>query len=161
MEPLWIYVHVEDMAIFWKNIKPFKNQIHKELSIKDTGPVDLLLGVKIQHLEEGITLDQQHFVDSLLDLYGMRKCKSVSMPLVPNEYIGAATKDEEKAFKFIKVNFRSAVGSINYLSTATCPNLSHAVSSLSQDLDRPGIHHWTAFLQVMKYLCVTQDMGLL
>ncbi|MBW0488793.1 hypothetical protein O181_028508 [Austropuccinia psidii MF-1] len=116
MQPLWIYVHVNDMAIFGKNIQPFKNKIHKKLSIKDTGPVDLLLGVKIQHLEEGITLDQKHFIDSLLDLYGMKNCKAVSMPLVPNEHMGDATEDEEKAFKYINVNFRSAVGSIS-----TCP----------------------------------------
>ncbi|MBW0517612.1 hypothetical protein O181_057327 [Austropuccinia psidii MF-1] len=160
MEPLWIYVHVDDMAIFGKKIQAFKDQIHKEFSIKDIGPADLLLGVKIQHLKEGITLDQQHFVDSLLDLYGMKNCKAVSTPLVPNEHIGPATDDEEKAFKSIGVNFRSAVGSINYLSTATRPDLSHAVSSLFQHLERPGIRHWRAFLHVLKYLCGTQEMGL-
>ncbi|MBW0483818.1 hypothetical protein O181_023533 [Austropuccinia psidii MF-1] len=141
MEALWIYVHVDDIAIFGQNIQPLKNKIQKEFRIKDTGPVELLLGVKIQHLEEGITLDQKHFVDSLLDHYRMKNCKSVNTLLVPNEHIAAATKDEEKAFKSIKVNFRSAVGSINYLSTATCPNLSHAVSSLSQHLERHGICH--------------------
>ncbi|MBW0570370.1 hypothetical protein O181_110085, partial [Austropuccinia psidii MF-1] len=150
MEPLWIYVHVDDMAIFGKTIQPYKNQIHKELSIKNTGPADLLMGVKIQHLGKGITLDQQHFVDSLLELYGMRNCKSISMPLVPNDHIGAATKDEEKAFKSMKVNFRSAVGSINYLRTSTCPDLSHAVGSLSQHSERPGIHHWRDFFHVLE-----------
>ncbi|MBW0543256.1 hypothetical protein O181_082971 [Austropuccinia psidii MF-1] len=150
MEPLWIYVHVDDMAIFGKNIQPYKNQIHKHVSIKDIGPADLLMGVKIQHLEKGITLYQEHFFDSLLELYGMRNCKSISMPLVPNDHIGAATKDEEKAFKSMKVNFRSAIGSINYLRTSTCPDLSHAVSSLSQHLERPGIHHWIDFLHVLK-----------
>ncbi|MBW0488377.1 hypothetical protein O181_028092 [Austropuccinia psidii MF-1] len=160
MEPLWIYVHVDDMAIFGKNIQPFKDQIHEEFSIKDTSPADLLLGVKIQHLEGGITLDQQHFVDSLLDLYGMKDCKAVSTPLVPNEHMGSATKDEEKAFKAMNVNFRSAVGSINYLSMATRPDLSHAVSSLSQHLEKPGIWHWRAFLHVLKYLRGTQEVGL-
>ncbi|MBW0511169.1 hypothetical protein O181_050884 [Austropuccinia psidii MF-1] len=44
---LWIYVHVDDMGIFAKNIQPFKEQIDKELNIKEIGPADPLLGVKI------------------------------------------------------------------------------------------------------------------
>ncbi|MBW0518369.1 hypothetical protein O181_058084 [Austropuccinia psidii MF-1] len=91
----------------------------------------------------------------------MNNCKSVNTPLVPNNHIGATTEDEEKALKSIKVNFRSAFGSINNLNTATRPDLSHAVSSLSQHLERPGIHHWRAFLHILKYLRGTQEMGLL
>ncbi|MBW0565459.1 hypothetical protein O181_105174 [Austropuccinia psidii MF-1] len=151
-DALWIYVHVDGMAIFGKNIQPFKDQIKKEFSFKDIGPADLLLGVKIQKLEDCITLHQQHFVDSLLDLYGMQNCKTVSTTLVPNEYLSPATKDERKTFNEMNINFRSAVGSINYLSTATRPDLSHAVSSLSQYLENPGIRHWKAFLHVLKYL---------
>ncbi|MBW0537004.1 hypothetical protein O181_076719 [Austropuccinia psidii MF-1] len=160
IEPLWVYVHVDDMAIFGRNFQPFKDQVNREFSIKDTGPADLLLGVKIQHLKEGITLDQQHFIDSLLDLYGMKNCKPVATPLVPNEHIKAATAEEEEAFKRRNVNFRSAIGSINYLSTATHPDLSHTVSSLSQHLERPGILHWKVFLHVLKYLRGTQEVGL-
>ncbi|MBW0499048.1 hypothetical protein O181_038763 [Austropuccinia psidii MF-1] len=113
IEPLWVYVDVYDMAIFGRNVQPFKDQLNRDFSIKDTGPADLLLGVKIQHLKEGITLDQQHFVDYLLDLYGMKSCKPVTTPLVPNEHIGAANVEEEEAFKRININFRSAIGSIN------------------------------------------------
>ncbi|MBW0468379.1 hypothetical protein O181_008094 [Austropuccinia psidii MF-1] len=159
-DALWIYVDVDDMAIFGKNIQPLKDQINKEFSIKDIGPADLLLGVKIQQLEDCITLDQQHFVDSLLDLYGMQNCKTVSTPLVPNEYLSPATKDKRRKFDEMNINSRSAVGSINYLSTATHPDLSHAVSSLSQYLEKPGIKHWKAFLHVLKYLSGTQELGL-
>ncbi|MBW0577510.1 hypothetical protein O181_117225 [Austropuccinia psidii MF-1] len=90
----------------------------------------------------------------------MKDCKAVSTPLVPNEHMGSATEDEEKAFKAMNVNFRSPVGSINYLSTATRPDLSHAVSSLSQHLEKPGIRHWRAFLHVLKSLRGTQEVGL-
>ncbi|MBW0539903.1 hypothetical protein O181_079618 [Austropuccinia psidii MF-1] len=159
-DALWIYVHVDDMAIFGTNIQLFKEQINKEFNIKDIGPADLLLGVKIQQQNDCITLDQQHFVDSLLDLYGMQHCKTVTTPLVPNEYLSPATDDERKTFEELGINFRSAVGSINYLSTATRPDLSHAVSSLSQYLEKPGIRHWKAFLHILKYLRGTQELGL-
>ncbi|MBW0578729.1 hypothetical protein O181_118444, partial [Austropuccinia psidii MF-1] len=116
------------MAIFGRNIQQFKREINDEFNIKDIGPADLLLGVKIHQLDNCITLDQQHFVDSLLDLYSMQNCKSVDTPIVANDYITPATDDERKAFGDMGINFRSAIGSINYLSTATRPELSHAVS---------------------------------
>ncbi|MBW0497926.1 hypothetical protein O181_037641 [Austropuccinia psidii MF-1] len=159
-DALWIYIHVDNMALFGRNTQPFKEQISREFSIKDSGPADLLLGVKIHQLKEGIMLNQQHFVEAFLDAYGMQNCKAVSTPLIPNEHLSAATEAEKKAFSEMKVNYRSAVGSINYLSSATRPDLSHAVSSLSQHLEQPGVQHWKAFLHVLKYLSGTQEIGL-
>ncbi|MBW0536559.1 hypothetical protein O181_076274 [Austropuccinia psidii MF-1] len=159
-EKVWIYVHVDDIAIFGNNLHTFKKEIDDEFEIKDMGPANLLLGVKISQLEGGIGMDQQHFVESLLEVYGMQDCKPVSTPLVPNEHLGPATEEERTAFESLQINFRSAVGSINYLSTATRPDLSFAVSSLSQYLEKPGIQHWRAFLHVLKYLRGTQEIGL-
>ncbi|MBW0567377.1 hypothetical protein O181_107092 [Austropuccinia psidii MF-1] len=154
-EKVWIYVHVHNIAIFGKNLHIFKKEIANEFEIKDMGPTDLLLGVKISKLEEGIGMDQQNFVESLLELYWMQDCKPVSTPLVPNEHLGPATEEERIAFESLQIHFRSAFRTINYLSTATWPDLSLAVSSLSQYLENPGIQHWRAFLHVLKYLCGT------
>ncbi|MBW0551998.1 hypothetical protein O181_091713, partial [Austropuccinia psidii MF-1] len=97
-DALWIYVHIDDMEIFQTNIQLFKEKINKEFNIKDIGHADLLLGVKIQQQDDCITLDQQHFVDSLLDLYGMQHCETISTPLVPNEYLSPETDDERRIF---------------------------------------------------------------
>ncbi|MBW0482255.1 hypothetical protein O181_021970 [Austropuccinia psidii MF-1] len=148
------------MAPFGRNTQPFKEKISREVGIKDIVPADLLLGVKIHQLKEGITLDQQHFVESLLDAYGMQNCKAISTPLIPNKNLTAETEDKKKAFNEMKVNFRSPVGSINYLSSATQPDLLHAVSSLSQHLENPSVQQWKAFLHVLKYLSDTQEIGL-
>ncbi|MBW0519527.1 hypothetical protein O181_059242 [Austropuccinia psidii MF-1] len=156
LEKVWIYVHVNDIAIFGKNLHIFRKEIKNEFEIKDMGPANLLLGKKISQLEEGNGMDQQHFVESLLELYGMQDCKPVSTPLVPNKNLGPATEEERIAFGSLQIKFRSTVGSINYLSTATWPDLSFSVSSLSQYLEKPGIQHWRAFLHVLKYLCGSQ-----
>ncbi|MBW0579769.1 hypothetical protein O181_119484 [Austropuccinia psidii MF-1] len=158
--PMWLYVHVDNIAIFGSDVQPFKDEISREFEIKDVGMADLMLGVKITHSDEFISLDQQHFVESLLKLYGMDKCKPVCTPLPPQTHIGPASEDELDKFKNLNVSYRSAVGSINYLSTATRPDLSYAVSSLSQFLENPGINHWNSFLHVLKYLNGTQDIGL-
>ncbi|MBW0510420.1 hypothetical protein O181_050135, partial [Austropuccinia psidii MF-1] len=158
--PIWIYIHVDDIAIFSKDVSAFKNAIGKEFDIKDIGPADLILGIKITQSEEKVTLDQRHFSEALLNLYGMSECKEATTPLVPNEHLGPATDKEVASFKILGISFRSAIGSLNYLSTATRPDLAHAVSSLSQYLESPGIQHWKGFLHVLRYLKGSQEVGL-
>ncbi|MBW0502773.1 hypothetical protein O181_042488 [Austropuccinia psidii MF-1] len=111
-------------------------------------------------MEDGISLDQQHFTEALLEQYGMDTSKAVTTPLTPNEHLHPATDNEIAAFKDLKVNYRSAIGSINYLSTETRPDLSFPVSTLSQYLERPGNKHWQEFLHVLKYLRGTSSVGL-
>ncbi|MBW0483988.1 hypothetical protein O181_023703 [Austropuccinia psidii MF-1] len=119
-----------------------------------------MLGVKFSRTDTSITIDQQHFTEALLDLYGLSECKPVSTPLLPNTHMSVAIKDKAEKFKLLGVNYRSAIGSINYLSTATRPDLSHSVSFLSQFLENPGIQHWNSFLHILRYLKGMQDLGL-
>ncbi|MBW0488783.1 hypothetical protein O181_028498 [Austropuccinia psidii MF-1] len=158
--PTWIYIHVDDIVIFSKDVSAFKNKIGSEFDIKDIGPADLILGIKVTQSEEKITLDQRHFSESLLNLYGMSECKEATTPLVPNKHLGPATSNEITTFNRLGINFRSAIGSLNYLSTATRPDLAHAVSALSQYLENPGIRHWKGFLHVLRYLKGSQELGL-
>ncbi|MBW0472315.1 hypothetical protein O181_012030 [Austropuccinia psidii MF-1] len=90
----------------------------------------------------------------------MSKCKEATTPLVPNKHLGPATDKEITSFKNMGINFRSAIGSLNYLSTATRPDLAHAVSALSQYLENPGIWHWKGFFHVLQSLKGFQEVGL-
>ncbi|MBW0491793.1 hypothetical protein O181_031508, partial [Austropuccinia psidii MF-1] len=157
---VWLYIHVDDIAIFGKEVYSFIKEISQEFDIKDMGPADLMLGIRVFHGDGFISLDQSHFTDSLLDLYGLSDCKCVTTPLEPNVHLQPASDEEVEKFLNLGVNYRSAIGSINYLSTATRPDLSHVVSSLSQFLERPGIGHWNGFLHVLQYLKGTQNVGL-
>ncbi|MBW0507844.1 hypothetical protein O181_047559 [Austropuccinia psidii MF-1] len=120
-----------------------------------------MLGIKINQNFNEISLNQQHFTESLLELYGMAHCKLVAAPLLPHEHLLPASDKEREDFKKLKINYRSAIGSINYLSVATRPDISFAVSALSQYLEKPGINHWNAFLHVLRYLRESQELGLI
>ncbi|MBW0491302.1 hypothetical protein O181_031017 [Austropuccinia psidii MF-1] len=152
VKQIWLYLHVNDIAVFGSEISDFKKEISQEFEIKDLGPADLFLGVKIMQEEDCIYLDQQHFCKSLLNQYGMSECKPTCTPLLPKEQMSVETQDKVDKLKLLKVNYCSAIGSINYLSTATCSNLCFAISSLSQYLENPGVKHWHAFLHVLRYL---------
>ncbi|MBW0536379.1 hypothetical protein O181_076094 [Austropuccinia psidii MF-1] len=158
--PIWLYVHVDDIAIFGKEVSTFKDELRGKFDIKDIGVADLMLGIKVSSSAGCISLGQGHFIESLLELYGMSDSKQMATPLLPNTHLLPASEDEVVKFNSLGVNYRSAVGSINYLSTGTRPDISHAVSSLSQFLERPGYSHWQAFLHVLRYLKGTSDVGL-
>ncbi|MBW0481581.1 hypothetical protein O181_021296 [Austropuccinia psidii MF-1] len=107
---------------------------------------DLMLGIKVIHQLDSITLAQSHYIDFLLDSYGMSNCKPVATPLIANIHLEPATELEIKVFQSLNISYRSAVGSISYLSTATRLDLSYSISALSQFLENPGIMHWNSFL---------------
>ncbi|MBW0517034.1 hypothetical protein O181_056749 [Austropuccinia psidii MF-1] len=119
-----------------------------------------MLGIKIIHEKNSITLSQSHYIDSLLNLYRMSNCKPVRTPLVPNSHLSMASQDKRDSFEKLGINYCSAVGTLSYLSSATQPDLSYPVSALSQFLEKPGIENWKAFLHVLKYLKGTHNMGL-
>ncbi|MBW0536596.1 hypothetical protein O181_076311 [Austropuccinia psidii MF-1] len=125
---------MENIAILRKRIDDFKKEIASEFEIKDIGPADLILGIKVNQTKDGICLYQKHFSKSLDSLYSMGECWSVSTSLVPHSHLSPETEDEVTEF-----SYQSALSSINYLSSIMKPDLSFVVSSLSQYLERPWI----------------------
>ncbi|MBW0506328.1 hypothetical protein O181_046043 [Austropuccinia psidii MF-1] len=102
---LWLYIHVDDIVIFASNIEPLKKEIFLEFNIKDIGIADLLLGVKVTHSPEHVSLNQQYLTESLLDLYGMSNCKPVVTPLLPNEHLSPANDDKASSFEALGIIF--------------------------------------------------------
>ncbi|MBW0487858.1 hypothetical protein O181_027573 [Austropuccinia psidii MF-1] len=82
-----------------------------------------MLGLKIHIRKDGISLDQQHFNKALLEQYGINTCKTVITPLKHNQHLFTATTNEAISLKKLKTSYRNVIGSINYLSTATRPDL--------------------------------------
>ncbi|MBW0577477.1 hypothetical protein O181_117192 [Austropuccinia psidii MF-1] len=118
-----------------------------------------MLGIKLNHVDGGLMLSQAHYVESFLALYGMEDCRSVLTPMVPNSHLEESTSEEGTSFDTLNTSFKSAVGSLSYLSVATQPDISFAVSSFSQFLEIPGIQHWNSFLHVLRYLKGTIALG--
>ncbi|MBW0481425.1 hypothetical protein O181_021140 [Austropuccinia psidii MF-1] len=63
--PIWIYVHVGNLAIFGPDLEDFKKEIKTKFEMKDLGKTNLLLGIKINHLNDGFSIDQEHYIDEL------------------------------------------------------------------------------------------------
>ena len=59
-----------------------------------------------------------------------------------------------------KVPYREAVGSLMYAAVATCPDITFAISTLSQFLENPGLIHWEAVKHILRYLSSTKTHAL-
>ena len=59
------------------------------------------------------------------------------------------------------IPYRSAIGSLMYLSTYTRPDIFAAVSELSKFSQNPGVAHWKGVKRVLRYVSGTVGGGLL
>ncbi|KAI7951517.1 hypothetical protein MJO28_007201 [Puccinia striiformis f. sp. tritici] len=156
----FLYLHVDDLAIFSKNPSEFKEQIKARFQIKDLGESNLLLGTNVHQEPGAVTLSQRHYIDAQLERFELQHLYPSSTPMKPGGHLVQASRAERLAHLESGNNYRSLVGALNYLSVTTQPDITFAVSSLSQFLNSPGTAHWEAGVQVFWYLKGTRDIGL-
>ena len=148
-------IHVDDCTITGtsqKVLDHYKNLISKWYAMTDLGPISWLLGIKVtwDHKKCTITLSQQSYADSILAHFNFTDAKPLSIPMDPNV---AFSKDQcpmtpDDIARMHRVPYQEAIGSLMYASIGTQPNISFAVSTLSQFLDNPGQAHWEAVKRV-------------
>ena len=156
----WLFAHVDDIVIISHKPEVFRAQMEKEFEIKYPGEAEFLLGMNLLRFNDGIQINQTQYVERKLAEFGLDKEYPASCPLNPRERLSKATPLEIETLKKLEVNYRALVGSLNYLSILTRPDISLAVSQLSQYLENPGIKHYQAAIQVFRYLSGTKHVGL-
>lgn len=113
------------------------------------------LGFKIvrDHKAKTLSIVQDHYVDKMLEKFGMEAANPVSTP----EQVGSKFTDSPKLPTENK--FKELVGSLLYLATCSRPDISHAVSKASQTSE-PTQAHWAALKRILRYLKGTKDFGI-
>ena len=144
------------------------NDIEHDLNIhfkvKSLGQPNLLLGIKINIKDNHISLSQTHYIDFLLDKYGLTDANPVSTPMDPNVKLDMDVKNEEQSETDTHPNighgYAQLIGSLMYLALATRPNISFAVNRLAQFTLNPKAIHWTAVKRIFRYLKLTKNGNL-
>ncbi|MBW0467293.1 hypothetical protein O181_007008 [Austropuccinia psidii MF-1] len=137
---IWIYFHVDDLAIFGPDLEDFKREIKSKFEMKDLGKANFLLGIKINHLNDGFSIDQEHYIDKLAEKYKIKDFVPSNTPLKPHLQLTNLSEKEHKDFNILNINYQSAIGSLSYISSNTRPDITFSISHLSQFLERPGMH---------------------
>jgi hypothetical protein len=144
-------------------MKELKQIINGLFEMRDLGPINYLLGVKMKRGDDGsLELDQTHYIEGVLERYGMTECRPVATPLDVSQPLTKSTcpKTDDERREMEKYPYLQLVGSIMYLASATRPDIAYAASRLGRFSSNPGLSHWQAAKRVLRYLKGTKDRRL-
>ena len=165
-EMMFVTVFVDDLIICASTMKmmnEFKEYLCSQFSMKDLGELNYCLGIKIDQGEGFVRWSQRHYLESLLEKFNMADCKPREVPMLVKANLGngnCPVTDLEKE-KMKKFPYRQAIGSLMYAMTTMRPDLAFAVGFCSRYLQNPGMAHWNAVKQILRYVKYTLDDGLL
>ena len=130
---------------------------------------DWILNMRITRDKSGrrLLLDQQAYIEQILEDFGMDECKPVSHPGAQEELLttphntvdASSSQDDLKELRAFP--YRRALGLLMYLSNTSRPDITHAVILLTRFVERPGCSHVRAVKQILRYLSGTRQHGLL
>ena len=156
---IYLIVYVDDIVITGNDqdgITQLKAHLFKHFQTKDLGLLRYFLGIEVAQSSSGIVLSQRKYVLDILEETGMLNCKPVDSPMDPNMKLlpgqGEPFTDPGR--------YRRLVGRLNYL-TITRPDISFAVSVVSQFLQSPCTSHWNAVVRILRYVKSAPGKGLL
>ena len=160
-------IHVDDCLITGsspKLIADYKQKLNERYSLTDLGPVHWLLGIKITRNREArtLSLSQIAYIDTILSRFSLSDAKPLASPISPGTTLSKADapSDATEMTQMKKIPYREAVGSLMYAAVATRPDITFAISTLSQFLENPGLVHWEAVKRVLRYLSGTKTHAL-
>jgi len=144
----------------WEELKA---RFFEQYKISFLGESDWFLNMRLtrDRSQQVIYLDQQAYVDQLLQELQLDESRSVASPSSQTELTKEdAPSSEAERSEMSKLPYRHVVGALTYLANATRPDIAHAVNRVAQFAQNPGAKHWRAVQQILRYLSGTRDLAL-
>ncbi|GKE32434.1 zinc finger, CCHC-type containing protein [Tanacetum coccineum] len=123
--------------------------------MKDMGEADVILGIRIKHDSNGISISQSHYIEKALKKFNYSDCTPVSTPLDTCEKLMP-----NRGLAVSQLEYSRVIGCLMYAMTCTRPDISFDVGKLSRYTSNPGTQHWQVIQRVLKYLKKTMDYRL-
>lgn len=133
-------VYVYDIILTgddFEELARLNQKLAESFEVKDLGTLKYFLGMEFTRSREGIFVNQRKYVLDLLKETGQLGCKAADTPLEANQKL-EETKPENVVDR---ERYQRLVGRLIYLSH-TRPDISFAVSMVSQFMHSPGREHF-------------------
>lgn len=161
-ESFFLGVYVDDILLAADSkltLDKVKQELTKRFKIKDMGKIHHFLGMKVvqDELAGQVWIGQPAYTQSMLKRFEMHNANPVATPVDVNNKLVKATEEEDPVDRQL---YQSAVGGLLYLSVATRPDITYAVSNVAKFSSNPTSKHWTAVKRIMRYLKGTTDLGI-
>ena len=161
----YIALYVDDIIICtpdeeWLN--EIKESLINKYKMKILGKLKWFLGIEIIKSENTLSMNQSKYINDIITRFNMTESKPVGTPMEGNTRLtkSMSPTNDIEANEMKDIPYREAVGSLNYLSTCTRPDIAFAVSEVSRYNQNPGKQHWLAVKRIIKYLIGTKDLKL-
>lgn len=154
-----LIIYVDDMVVTGNDPnerEALQNYLSKEFEMKDLGPLNYFLGIEVSRSRKGIVLSQRKYALDLLRETGMSACQPVDTPVEE----GLKLYVESDQVPVDKARYQRLVGRLLYLSH-TRPDLTYALSIVSQFMHNPGEQHMNAVIRILRYLKSAPGKGVL
>ena len=152
-----IAVYVDDLILAATHediLMQTKEYLSAQFQMKDMGLCRYCLGIQITPTTTGVKLHSTQLIKDILKRFNMENCNPSKVPMDLSP-LGRPLVPAEQDFPY-----RELVGSLQYISMTTRPDITHAVSQLSRHLNNFDESHWKAAKKVLRYLKGTKDMGI-
>ena len=140
-----ITVWVNDLLLFMNSnekITNLKVELNSMFDLTDIGESNKIVGIKITHCaNSSIFISQKQYIKSILKREGMLNASPVKTPL-DLKILLESNPEGEKGNR--SNAFARLISSLQYLSTATRPDITYAVNQLSAYTANPSMAHYTA-----------------
>lgn len=140
-----------------------KNDLSTNFRMKDLGEAASLLGMNIaRHGDGSISIDQRHYISTVIRRFNMENCNPVNSPMDANQKLSIemCPKADDERQEMENVPYQEAIGCIMYAAQITRPDICFAVNALSCYNTNYGSAHLTALKRVIRYLKGTIDCKL-
>ena len=104
-----------------------------------------------------ITISQTKYIETILKIHNMEYSNPVKTPLDLNIKL---EKNPEGIDGDQNNSYALLIGSLQYLATATWPDIAFAVNRLAAYTANPSMMHWTATKCILHYLAGTKKYGI-
>ena len=138
-----------------KGIQDLKHFLGRQFEMKDLGPLNYFLGLKVSSSVDGYYLTQAKYTSDPISRANITYSKIVDTLI---EYNCRLNSHDGELLSDATI-YRKLVGSLIYL-TVTRPDISYAVHVVSQFMTAPRSPHYAAILRILRYLKGTIFDGL-
>ena len=150
-------VYVDDAMFLRKN----KKLVNKKKALfmdkwecRDLGDVKEFLRMHVKRQGLDVIINQVDYLKKVLERFQMTNTKPTQTPLPSNWDL---KENKGKAMVAEITRYQSIIGSLLYLMIGTCPDISYAVTHLSQFSTNPSEDHYKAAMHIYRYLASTQN----
>ena len=150
---LILEVHVDDINVMGRGLQAildFKAQLSKEFPISDAGECSWYLGMHIEQKPGEIHVHQKQYIEQIVNKYGFEDAAPVKTPL--NAKVKLKKPDDYVSNTKFRTEYQSKVGSLNFSSNQTRPDIAFATGYVARYASNPNRAHMDAVDRIFTYL---------